>query len=57
MKAPHARAQLVGIAAYEEAFSMALPELKRALDEATGQEARANLMDIASQGPLLLNFA
>lgn len=45
------------IAAYEEAFSMALPELKRALDGATGQEARANLMDIASQGPLLLNFA
>jgi len=42
------------IAAYEQAFEMALPDLKRALDEATGQEARATLMDIASAGPMLL---
>lgn len=42
------------IAAYEESFQMALPDLKRALDEATGQEARAALMDAASAGPLLL---
>ena len=42
------------IAAYEQAFEMALPDLKRALDQATGQEATAALMDAASAGPLLL---
>lgn len=45
------------IAAYETAFSMALPDLKRALDEATGQEAKATLLDAASAGSLFLNFA
>lgn len=42
------------IEAYESAFSMALPELKQALDRATCQEATANLLDAASAGPLLL---
>jgi len=36
------------IAASEDAFSMALPELKTALDTATGQEAVASLLDAAS---------
>lgn len=42
------------ITAYEESFSMALPDLKRALDAATNQEATANLMDAASAGSFLL---
>jgi len=49
-----ARSLRAKIEAYESAFSMALPDLKRALDDATNQEATANLLDAASAGPLLL---
>lgn len=41
------------IECYEKSFEMTLPDLKRALDEAIGLEAKSTLLDIASTGSLL----
>jgi len=39
--------------AYEQQFEMSLADLRKSIDEAVGIEAKATLMDMASDGPLL----
>ena len=41
------------IETYEAAFEMLLPDLKRQIDQATGREAIATLLESASVGPVL----
>ena len=41
------------LTAYEASFQMSLQGLRKTLDEAVGIEAKATLLDIANQGPLL----
>ena len=41
------------IETYEAAFEMLLPDLKRQIDQATGREAIATLLESASAGPVL----